>query len=182
MSKRIALAIALACAVALVAGCAGNASTSGTGGAKPEPATSQVATEPVEEQSSTGPGKVGDEKTAGPWTVSVQSVTPEQQAPGQVAPAAGKEFMFVSVSLANTGTGTLEIKPEDFSMTDASGAPVQPFGKRQAYNAVGMTPLPANAGTTTTFIYEVAPGSKGYTFTYAPTVDGAKQALVWTVP
>jgi len=74
------------------------------------------------------------------------------------------------------------VKPEDFSMTDSSGATSRPFGKHQAYNAVDMSPLEPEYGTSTAFICEVAPGSTGYTFTFAPEVDGARILRSVTAP
>ena len=99
-----------------------------------------------------------------------------------VKAAKGKEFRYVEVSLSNNGAMVLKISPEDFSMTDSSGAVVKPFGKRQAYNAWNMTPLEPKYGTNTAFIYEVAPGSTGYTFVFAPEVDGKNVPLAVSVP
>ena len=187
MSRRLALAALVLCVVIPLlaqAGCTSAQSAAPEGGTGSSSVASP-ATEPAEstaEEEPGGPAKVGEELSAGPWLVKVDSVSSEQQAPGQVSPAAGKEFMFVEVQLSNTGSGTLQIVPEDFTMTDSSGAAMVPFGKRQAYNAVAMSPLDPKYGTNTTFIYEVTPGSTGYTFTFSPEIDGAKAALVWTVP
>jgi len=100
--------------------------------------------------------------------------TVEKEAPGQIPPPSGKELMFVEVELFNAGTETLESKPEQFSMKDSSGAEVKTFGKRQAYNALDMSPLEPNYGTTTAFICAVDPGSTGFVFTFTHEVDGQK--------
>jgi hypothetical protein len=128
-----------------------------------------------------GPAAVGDQLTAGPWQVSVSDVHVESEAPGQVPAPSGKELMYVEVSLANTGSDTLQITPKQFELTDASGAAVKTFGKRQAYNAWMMSPLEPKYGTNTAFIYAVDPGSTGYTLTFSPEVDGQAMPLAWTV-
>ena len=107
----------------------------------------------------------------------MREVTVEREAPGQIPPPSGKELMFDQVELFNSGTETLEIKPGQFSMKDSSGTDLQTFGMRQAYNALGMSPLEPNYGTTTAFICAVDPGSTGFVFTFAPEVDGQKTPL-----
>jgi hypothetical protein len=89
----------------------------------------------------------------------MREVTVEREAPGQIPPPSGKELMFVQVERFN------------------SGAEVKTFGMRQAYNALGMSPLEPNYGTTTAFICAVDPGSTGFVFTFAPEVDGQKTPL-----
>ena len=137
----------------------------------PASATAATAASPA------GPAAIGEQPTAGPWTFSVSDVSVQPEAPGQIPPPAGKELLFVSTSLANTGTETLLITPQQFELTDSSGATVKTFGKRQAYNAWKMSPLEPQYGTSTTFIYAVDPGSTGYTLTFSPEVDGQKTPL-----
>jgi hypothetical protein len=188
MLRRTIAAALLVCVVLALSACGSKPQTTGNeGGAGPATTSSAVSgTAELDggspETESSGPAKVGDQLTAGPWGVSVSEVYSKGEAPGMVKPAAGKEFMYVQVSLSNNGSSVLVVKPEDFSMTDSSGAPVKPFGKRQAYNAVDMSPLEPKYGTSTAFIFEVAPGSTGYTFTFAPEVDGARIPRSVTVP
>ena len=165
------LLIVLLCC-ALVAGCAGGQSAQppATSGAAETPTAAESEPAPVEEQS--GPAKVGDEQKSGPWTFTVTDIYTENVAPGQIPAPAGKELLFVNVGLYNSGTTTLEIKPEDFSMKDGSGATVETFAKRQAYNALDMSPLEPDYSTTTAFIYAVDPGSTGFVLTFAPEVEG----------
>ena len=166
------LLIVLLCCV-LVVGCSAGqpAQPPATSGSAETPTAAESEPAPTETQS--GPAKVGDEQKSGPWTFSVTDVYTEDEAPGQVPAPAGKELMYVEVSIYNSGTTTLEVKPEDFSMKDESGAAVETFGKRQAYNALDMSPLEPNYSTMTAFIYAVDPGSTGYVFTFAPEVDGS---------
>lgn len=185
MSRRAILVTAVLCVFLLLGGCRqaqaptqtpiGATGSSETPSPAAEPSTSAAAQVP------TSPAKLGDELTAGPWGFSVSEVYSKQEAPGMVKPAKGKEFMYVQVWLSNNGTATLKVKPADFSMKDSSGATVKPFGKRQAYNAYAMTPLEPKYGTNTAFIYEVTPDSTGYTFTFAPEVDGEKVPVSVTV-
>jgi len=89
----------------------------------------------------------------------VREVTVEKEAPGQIPPPSGKELRFVQVERFN------------------SGAEVKTFAKHQAYNALDMSPLEPNYGTTTAFIFAVDPGSTGFVFTFTPEVDGQKTPL-----
>jgi hypothetical protein len=185
MLRRLGVLALVAVCVLAAVGCAPKkaaAPASSTGQAPSVQATGAVPAENTASGQASGPAKVGDELRAGPWVFSVTGVNSKQEAPGQVKPAAGKEFMYVEVSVYNDGTATLPIKPEDFSMKDSSGTLLKPFGKRQAYNAVDMTPLKPKYSTMTAFIYEVPPGSTGYTFTFAPEVDGKKVPLQVSVP
>jgi hypothetical protein len=145
------------------------------------PASAEASTPATTAAPPSGPAAVGDQLAAGPWTFSVTDVSVQPEAPGQVPPPAGKELMFVNVNLANTGTETLQITPKQFALTDSSGAVVKTFGKRQAYNALQMSPLEPKYGTSTTFIYAVDPGSTGYTLTFSPEVDGEEVPLAVTV-
>jgi hypothetical protein len=108
---------------------------------------------------------------------SVPEAMPESQASVKRALSSGKELMFVQVELFNSGTEALEIKPGQFSLKDSSCAEVKTFGKHQAYNALDMSPLEPNYGTTTAFIFAVDPGSTGFVFTFTPEVDGQKTPL-----
>ena len=104
-------------------------------------------------------------------------MTVEPEAPGQVPPPSGKELTYAQVDLFDVGTETLQITPTQFSLTDAAGVAVKTFGKRQAYNALAMSPLEPDYGTSTAFIYAVDPGSTGFVFTFSPEVDGQKTPL-----
>jgi len=107
----------------------------------------------------------------------VSAVPVEPEAPGQIPPPNGKELMFVEVDLFNSGTETPQIKPAQFSLTGSAGAAVKTFARRQACNALDMSPLEPNYGTSTAFIYAVNPGSTGFVFTFAPEVDGQTASL-----
>jgi hypothetical protein len=172
-------ALLLACALSACGSGSsdGSAATSAASALPSVPASAAV----TPTAAPTGPAAIGDQLTAGPWTFSVTDVSVQPEAPGQVPPPAGKELMFVNVSLANTGTETLQITPKQFALTDSSGATVKTFGKRQAYNAYMMSPLEPKYGTTTAFIYAVDPGSTGYTLTFSPEVDGQAVPLPVTV-
>ena len=166
----------------LLTACGSSSSgTSSDAGAASAPATAAASVPATTAASPPGPAAVGDQLTAGPWLVSVTQVSVQPEAPGQVPPPAGKELMYVDVSLSNTGAETLEITPKQFALTDSSGAIVKTFGKRQAYNAWQMSPLEPKYGTSTAFIYAVDPGSTGYTLTFSPEVDGQEVPLAVTV-
>jgi hypothetical protein len=166
------------CCAALLVGCGSDdqASPAATGPAS-SPAASQTFQPAATTPAPAGPAAVGEQQTAGPWGFTVSAVTVEPEAPGQIPPPNGKELMFVEVDLFNSGTGTLQIKPAQFSLTDSAGATVKTFARRQAYNALDMSPLPPNYGTSTAFIYAVDPGSTGFVFTFAPEVDGQTASL-----
>ena len=176
----------LLCLAALLLMCVlsacGTSSTDAPAATTAASAAASAASVPASAAASpSGPAAVGDQLTAGPWQFTVRDVSVQPEAPGQVPPPAGKELMFVAVDLANTGTETLQITPQQFALTDSSGATVKTFGKRQAYNALQMSPLEPKYGTNTTFIYAVDPGSTGYTLTFSPEVDGQEVPLEVTV-
>ena len=173
MARYSLLSILLLCC-ALVVGCAGGQSAQAptASGSAATSSAADAGSEPEAAETPDGPAKVGEEQKSGPWSFTVTEVYTKEEAPGQIPPPTGKELMFVDVSIYNSGTSTLEIKPEDFSMKDGSGATVETFAKRQAYNALDMSPLEPNYSTMTAFIYAVDPGSTGYVFAFAPEVDG----------
>jgi len=178
MSRFWMYVVCIACCTIILAGCgAGQAATTTNQEAAVPPSSAPVGNEPAPADQSSGPAGVGDEMTSGPWTFMVSEVYTEDEAPGQVPAPSGQELMYVAVSLYNSGTTELEIKPEDFSMKDESGAVLETFGKRQAYNALDMTPLQPEYSTTTAFIYAVDPGSTGYVFAFAPEVDGVRTPM-----
>jgi len=177
VTRFVLVVIALLCCVLAVGCAAGQAAKPAVGGTTETSSATDAGSEPVAAETPEGPANVGDEQKSGPWTFSVTEVYTKDEAPGQVPPPAGKEFMYVDVSIYNSGTTTLEVRPEDFSMKDASGATIEPFGERQAYNAVDMSPLEPNYSTLTAFIYAVDPGSTGYVFAFAPEVDGTKTPM-----
>ena len=179
MARYIVFAAALLCCAVLLAGCSGGQSAQppATGGSLETSPAGGTSAEPAPAETPSGPAKVGDEQKSGPWTFSVTDIYTKNVAPGQIPAPAGKELLFVDVSIYNSGTSTLQIKPEDFSMKDGSGATVETFAKRQAYNALDMSPLEPNYSTMTAFIYAVDPGSTGYIFSFAPEVDGTKTPM-----
>jgi hypothetical protein len=187
MNRCRPLAASLFCLAALLlagllTACGSSSSaTSSDAGAASAPVAAAASAPATTASSPAGPAAVGDQLTAGPWQVSATRVSVEPEAPGQIPPPAGKELMYVEFSLSNTGTETLEITPQQFELTDSSGATVKTFGKRQAYNAWMMSPLEPKYGTNTSFIYAVDPGSTGYTLTFSPEVDGQTVPLSWTV-
>jgi len=89
--------------------------------------------------------------------------------------------MYVEMSLANTGTETLKITPQQFALTDSSGATVRTFGKQHGYDAWMMTPLKPKYSTNTSMIYAVPLGSTGYALTFTPTVNGHEMPLTFSV-
>jgi hypothetical protein len=184
MSRQLMLAVCVFSAVLVLSACGTTPAPTPQSSGSTNSVTSPAASPPSSSSAAkpSGPAKVGTDLKAGPWTFTVSEIRHDQTAPGMVKPAAGKEFMYVDVGLGNTGTTTLAIKPEDCSMKDSSGAVVKPFGQRQAYNAFHMSPLEPKYGTSTSFIYEVTPGTTGYVFTFAPEVDGTPVPLEVSVP
>lgn len=155
---------------AFVFGCTAPESS---GPAGEPPAATSTAQEPeVQDSESAGPPALGEDITIGPWGMKVGEPSVEDEAPGRVPAPAGKELMFVPVSLWNTGDATLTIESKAFELKDSAGVAVATFGTRQGYNALDMSPLGPGYGTTTTFIYAVDPGSTGYTFSFAPGTGG----------
>ena len=124
---------------------------------------------------------VGEKLSAGTWTVTVEAAKRTEKSVGDVKPGAGQEFLTVDVGFENKGTEALEVRPQDFKLTDPSGA-VVPQAKisKAAYNANSMRPLLARFGTSTVFVYEVPNGLVRYTFAFLP--PGQKTRLEWQVP
>jgi len=182
MGRNVVLVVVLVCVTAALGACGGSSpgatATTAAGGAQ---ASTQPSTPAESSASPSGPAAIGEQRTAGPWEVQVTGVDVRPEAPGQVPPPAGKELMYVEVSLANTGSETLKITPQQFALTDSSGAAVKTFGKQQGYNAWGMTPLEPKYSTNTGMIYAVPPGSTGYTLTFTPTVNGQEIPLTFRV-
>lgn len=178
MVRNLVAVVLVGCCALLVAGCA-------TAPTEPKaavpPADIETPSAPAEAPV-TGPAKVGDSLTSGPWGFSISETYVKNEAPGQVPAPEGKELLYVQVQLSNNGQTTLEIDPADFSMKDASGATLETFGKRQAYNALDMTPLEPGYGTSTAFIYAVDPGATGFTFAFAPKGQGAGEPMEVQVP
>jgi len=168
----------VACCATLLLGCGGgDSSAPAATGQAATPAPAQTIQPSASAQAPSGPAAVGEQQTAGPRGFTVREVTVEPEAPGQVPPPSGKELMFVQVDPSNLGTETLQITPAQVSLKDAAGATVKTFDKRQAYNALDMSPLEPDYGTSTAFIYAVDPGSTGFVLTFAPGVDGQRTPL-----
>jgi hypothetical protein len=141
------------------------------------PSPAAVAARPITH------GLVGEKLTAGAWTVTVEDAKRTSGRVGGSKPAAGKEFLLVDVGFENKGTDSLEVRPEDFELTDPSGATVPMADvSKPAYNASSMRPLMGRFGTSTVFVYQVPKRSVRYTFAFSPPGVGDKARLEWRVP
>ena len=179
MIRRILTALAVLSSIAALSGCIQIAGTfpvpAGSGPASPTPAA--VAARPVTH------GVVGEKLSAGAWTVTVEGAKRTAEKVAGVKPAAGSEFLTVDVGFENKGTDALEVRAENFELTDPSGT-VVPQAKisKAAYNASSMRPLMARFGTSTVFVYQVPKGSVRYTFVFSPQGPEKKTRLEWQVP
>jgi len=139
------------------------------------PAPSAVASGPITH------GIVGEKLSAGAWTVTIEDAARTGKSVGGQKAAAGEDLLLVTVGFENMGTDALQVRPDDFKLTDANG---KSFAKTQttqaAYNARSMRPLMPRFGTTTVFVYKVPKGSQRYTFTFSP--PGLDTKLEWLVP
>jgi hypothetical protein len=141
------------------------------------PSPAAVAARPITH------GVVGEKLTVGAWTVTVEDAKRTSGKVGGSKPAAGNEFLLVDVGFENKGTDSLEVRPEDFELTDPSGATVPMADvSKPAYNASSMRPLMGRFGTSTVFVYQVPKGSVRYTFAFSPPRVGDKTRLEWRVP
>jgi len=176
MIRRILMVLTALTAVAALSGCIRMSGTfpvsAGSDVATPggaAPATRKVTN-----------GIVGEKLSAGPWTVTVEEAKREGGEVGGTKPSAGSEFLTVAVGFENKGTEALEVRPEDFELTDPNG--VLPLAKisQAAFNARSMRPLLARFGTSTVFVYQVPKGSDRCTFSFSP--PGQDTRLKWQVP
>jgi len=129
-------------------------------------------------------GVVHEKLTAGAWTVTLVDAVRTAGRVGEVKPSAGSEFLTVDVGFQNNGTDALEVRAQDFTLTDSKGVRV-PLAKVQkpAFNAASMRPLLPRFGTSTVFVYEVPTGSSShYTLAFSPPGLGKKSRLEWQVP
>jgi len=149
----------------------------------PVPGGSKVATpgvsSPVTRKVTNG--VVGEKLSAGPWTVTVEETKREAGKVGGIKPSAGSEFLTVAVGFENKGTEALEVRPDDFELTDPKGTVVPPAKLSQAaFNARSMRPLLTRFGTSTVFVYQVPKGLDRCTFSFSP--PGQDTRLKWQVP
>ncbi|MDP1794930.1 MAG: DUF4352 domain-containing protein [Acidimicrobiales bacterium] len=126
---------------------------------------------------------VGEELTHGAWTVTVEAAQRTADKLGGVKPPDGRDFLTVDVGFENKGTDSLEVRPEDFQLLDAAGAPM-PMApmKKPAFNANSMRPLMPRFGTSTVFVYTVPRGSSRYALVFTPGGARGKARLEWQVP
>jgi len=126
-------------------------------------------------------GVVGEKLSAGPWTVTIEDSSRTSKGVGGVKPGEGEDLLTVTVGFENMGTDSLQVRPDDFALTDESGASFPRAKTSQAaYNASSMRPLQPRFGTTTIFVYKVPRGSARYTFAFSP--PGQNTKLEWLVP
>jgi hypothetical protein len=126
---------------------------------------------------------IGEKLKAGAWTVTVVDAVRTPGALGGVKPAAGRSFVMVDIGFENEGTDALQIRPDDFRLTNPSGA-VIPMAKmtKPAFNAASMRPLLPGFGTSTALVYQVPKESVRYTLLFSPKGAGSKARFEWQVP
>jgi hypothetical protein len=167
------------CAVVCAAALSGCIVVSGPApvqeGANPAVSTTVVASQPVTH------GVVQEKLSAGPWTVTVEEATRSSKSVGGKRPAQGSDFLLITVGFENKGTDALNVRPQDFELTDPNGkAMPQADSSLAAFNARSMRPLMPRFGTSTTFVYRVPQGSVRYRFVFSP--PGQNTRLEWQVP
>lgn len=128
------------------------------------------------------PSMAGSQLTSGPWKVLLERVTVTHSLPDGAKAAAGTQLMLVDIGFQNAGlSSALHVLPKQFTLKDASGKTLKPFATSlPAFNAQSMRPLDARLGQTTTFAYQIASGSSGYVFTFAP--GQGSTPMRWAVP
>ncbi len=139
------------------------------------PAPKAVASKPVTH------GVVGEKLKVGPWTVTVEQAQRTAEKVGGVKPAAGRQFLVVDIGFENKGTDALEVRAQDFELTDSRGA-VVPLAKmsKPAFNASSMRPLLPQFGTSTALVFEIPKGWGSYTLAFTP--GPKKIRMEWRVP
>jgi hypothetical protein len=175
--RRIFMAIGVLVCASALSGCIRIAGTfpASAGSDAATPSATSPAEQPITH------AVVGEKLLAGAWTVTVEDAKRTGKSVGGVRPDAGQEFLTVDVGFENKGAEALEVRPQDFKLTDPSGA-VVPQAKisKAAYNANSMRPLLARFGTSTVFVYQVPKAAARYTFVFSP--PGQKTRLEWQVP
>jgi len=127
---------------------------------------------------------VGTWQKAGSWKVVVARTRETAKGPGGATAGKGKRFMIVEVEFKNDKLSeSLLVNPNDFTLRDAMGKKVAMVGRRvSGYSGVGMREIGPGYGGWTMVAYRIPKGSAGYTFTFAPKVQGKRAKLQWGVP
>lgn len=166
------LVLALALVVAL-AGCSGSGTTAEKPAATAEqPAAGEPAPTSEEPAAAAAPVAVGEPVTSGDWTLTAKEVERDDSAGGIDAPS-GSEMLIIKFDLKNGTAADQGTGPVYFTLTDASGAsmdPAQTSGEEFIFN----TPQPIKAGETREIkiAYIVPTGSGPFTWTFTPFVEG----------
>lgn len=132
---------------------------------------------------------IGSKGSVGPYALTVSKAEraseiadPDGKSEPQIA-ASGKEFLVLTLELANdtdkpSGTG-----PAYFKLTDSAGAEFEEFQTNGMDFIFNMPePVPAKGTATTKIAYEVTKGSTGFTLVWEPFVEGAAASSIsWQV-
>lgn len=179
MLRRVLMVSGVAVLAMAASGCI---RISGTFPASALPNVASVATAAADPPPITH-GVVGEKLSAQGWTVTLERAETTAEKVGGVKPAKDSEFLIIDVGFENKGTDALEVRAEDFELTDRTGA-VVPRAEilKPAFNARSMRPLLPRFGTSTAFVYQVPKGLARYAFTFSPRGAGKKPQLEWQVP
>lgn len=171
------LAVVMCCVLAVgLAGCGGSggdATVTGETPAPEQPAAEQPAASETQQ--------VGGTAQVGPYSLSVTGVerTAVLDDPADTYEArnaaSGKEFVVVAIEVGNTTADNYGFGPVDFKLADSAGATYDAYPTNTPDYIFNMPgPVPGGGSSTTKIAYEVPAGTKGFTLTWAPFVEGAE--------
>jgi hypothetical protein len=129
------------------------------------------------------PSRVGESQTSGNWRVHVNGVQLQKQLSDGESAKAGNTLMVIDATFFNVGTTNyLQLKPGQAVLTDSKNNVVAEFPtKLGAFNAQSESPIPAQYGGDSAYVYEVPGAPSGYIWSFKPDPAG-KVVLRWRVP
>ena len=150
------------------------------------------STKATQTQGNTNYGATGDASgsltkpaKAGKWTFTVTSVEHQPKGPEAADAPAGKEYLFIDITLANGGSSGAKAPASEFKLKTASGAVVAPFPDPNnpgsgTNEGTGSDPVAAGSETSFNMVYVVPKGQTGDTFIFSPA--GATVGVKVTIP
>lgn len=171
-------------------GCSGTKSAEKPAGGTAVPTAEEAAEGGAEETAEAAPLAMGDKGAVGPYTTTAKSVErmteikdPEGRYDSQVA-GDGKEFLIVTIDLANDTDAAWGTGPTSFKLVDGAGTEYNEFPTNTQdfiFNMPG--PIEAKGSATTKIAYEVPKGATGLMFTFEPFTQepATPSSVTWTV-
>ena len=164
----------LAMTMLAVAGCGGGDKGTSTGST--DPAAAGETAGQAEESAKVEPAAIGEETTAGDWTIKVTKVERAASAGGG-NPTAGNELVVITFDVTNDGKEGQGIGPTSFKLVDAEGTEY-PAASTSDPTFIFNIEQPIKPGETRQVLiaYDVKPAAGPFTWTFEP--FGAPSAAV----